>query len=120
MRSRVIVAIAIATLVSMAALAGSVGAEQAGLPAGNLVKNPGGEVPLGAALQSNPPVFPVAWEHEEAKDPSGQPGKPVQAIRYGPHQFVLRARCPPRSAAAGTSSTAATRAASRRRSRCSM
>jgi hypothetical protein len=70
-------------------LAGSVAAGEGALPAGNLVRNPGAEVPPGAVVQSNPPVFPVAWEHEEAKDRSGQPGKPVQAIRYGTHQFVL-------------------------------
>lgn len=60
------------------------------LPAGNLVKNSGAEAPLGGVQASNPPVLPVGWESEEGlKDPTGQPGRPVQSLRYGPHQFVL-------------------------------
>jgi hypothetical protein len=79
----------LAAAAAVLALAGSVAAVESAVPAGNLVKNPGAEVPRGAALQSNPPVYPSAWEDEEAKDPSGQPSKRVQSIRYGTHQFVL-------------------------------
>jgi len=69
---------------------GPVGARESALPAGNLVKNPGGEVPVGGVLASNPPVLPVGWENEDGlTDAKGQPGRPVQSIRYGPHQFVL-------------------------------
>jgi hypothetical protein len=71
------------------ALAASATAVDRALPAGNLVRNPGGEVPLGGATASAPPVLPVAWQNEEAKDKSGQPGKPVQVLRYGTHQSVL-------------------------------
>ena len=35
-------------------------------------------------------MYPVAWQQEEGlTDPKGQPGRPVQVIRYGTHQFVL-------------------------------
>lgn len=71
------------------ALAGSASAVQSALPVGNLVENPGGEATLGGATPSAPPVLPAGWEHEEATDASGQPGKPAQALRYGTHQFVL-------------------------------
>ncbi|MCZ7588755.1 MAG: hypothetical protein M5U27_07865 [Gaiella sp.] len=59
------------------------------LPSGNLVKNPGAETPAGAPVQSNPPVFPALWQSEEGLMAQGQPGKPAQSLRYGPHQFVL-------------------------------
>jgi hypothetical protein len=83
------VASAVIAVVPGLVAVGAVSAGSTALPAGNLVKNPGAEVPLGAAVQSNPPVFPVGWENEETTDPTGQPSKPVQAIRYGSHQFVL-------------------------------
>jgi hypothetical protein len=77
--------------VSLALLgAATVAAEPTALPSGNLVKNPGGEVPVGSVNASDPPVSPVVWQQEEGlTDPKGQPGRPVQVIRYGPHQFVL-------------------------------
>jgi hypothetical protein len=77
------------TAAAMLALAGSVAAVESALPAGNLVKNPGAESPIGGEHASSPPVYPAAWESEEVTDPKGQPGRPVQSIRYGPHQFVL-------------------------------
>ena len=80
---------AAATLVALTVLPAGTAATSA-LPAGNLVKNPGAETPVGAVVQSNPPVYPAAWENEEGlKDAKGQPGRPVQTIRYGTHQFVL-------------------------------
>jgi hypothetical protein len=47
-------------------------------------------VPIGSVNASDPPVFPAAWQSEEGlTDAKGQPGRPIQVIRYGPHQFVL-------------------------------
>jgi hypothetical protein len=92
MRLRLITASTVAlavTAAAMLALAGSVAAVESALPAGNLVKNPGAESPIGGEHASSPPVYPAAWESEEVTDPKGQPGRPVQSIRYGPHQFVL-------------------------------
>lgn len=84
------IVVVVAGLVAVGVLVGSVGAGQTAVPAGNLVKNPGAEAPVGGELASNPPVFPVGWENEEGlTDPKGQPGRPVQSLRYGPHQFVL-------------------------------
>jgi hypothetical protein len=77
---------------AMLVLAGSVTAGESALPVGNLVKNPGAETPVGLAVQApdGTAVNPVGWENEEAKDPTGQPSKPVQSVRYGSHQFVLK------------------------------
>jgi hypothetical protein len=73
-------------------LAGTVWAVETALPSGNLVKNPGAETPLGGAVQTpdGTAVNPVGWENEEATDAAGQPSKPVQSVRYGSHQFVLK------------------------------
>jgi hypothetical protein len=80
-----IVALAGASIATAALTAGSA------IPAGNLVKNPGAESPVGSVNASDPPVFPAVWESEEGlTDPKGQPGRPVQSLRYGPHQFVLK------------------------------
>jgi hypothetical protein len=48
------------------------------LPAGNLVKNPGAESPVGGPNPSGAPItYPGAWTSEEGV------GRPVQSIRYG-------------------------------------
>jgi hypothetical protein len=58
--------------------AGTVGAEPDALPAGNLVKNPGAEAPVGGPNPSSPPItYPGTWTSEEGV------GRPVQSIRYG-------------------------------------
>jgi hypothetical protein len=80
----------VAGLMAVGVLVGPVGARENALPAGNLVKNPGGEAPVGGALPSTAPVYPAAWEKQEGlTDPSGQPSTPVQLLRYGTHQQVL-------------------------------
>jgi hypothetical protein len=86
---RWIVVVVTAGLALAGLLVGAVGAQQTALPAGNLVKNPGGEVPVGSVNASDPPVYPAVWQSEDLTDPKGQPGRPVQVLRYGPHQFVL-------------------------------
>ncbi len=97
---------------------GAVWAGSSALPAGNLVKNPGAETPVGGAGQSQPPVYPAAWQPEEGvTDPDGRPARPVQSIRYGPHQAVLAPAVSAAIGAAGASSPAGTRARSPARSR---
>jgi hypothetical protein len=88
----VVSATLIAAGVAVLVLAGPVVAVENALPKGNLVKNPGAETPLGAAVQTpdGTAVNPVAWEDQEATDTTGQPSKPVQSVRYGSHQFVLK------------------------------
>jgi hypothetical protein len=63
-------------------VAGSAVARQTALPAGNLVKNPGGEVPLGGAFTTRN-IAPAVWVAEEGD------GKPVQVVRYGKDPRLL-------------------------------
>jgi len=69
--------------------AGSVGAKPNALPAGNLVKNPGAETPLGGALPSENKAVPAMWQDMPHPDPSRGAGPGIQAVRYGTHQSVL-------------------------------
>ncbi len=55
---------------------------QMALPAGNLVKNPGGEVPFGGELYIRN-IAPTVWQKEDVKDTDGRVGNGVQVIRYG-------------------------------------
>jgi hypothetical protein len=72
------------TAAAMLALAGSVAAVESALPAGNLVKNPGAESPVGGPTPSSPPItHPAVWTSEDGLMADGQPGRPVQSIRYG-------------------------------------
>jgi hypothetical protein len=66
-------------------LAGAVGAGESALPAGNLVKNPGGEVPRGAEFPTGN-IAPAAWTEGEDTDGSG-----VQLVRYGPNTTLTSA-----------------------------
>jgi hypothetical protein len=79
-----------ATMVALLLLLPAGNAASTVLPSGNLVENPGAESPVGGPTPSSPPItYPRAWESEQVTDPKGQPGRPVQSIRYGTHQFVL-------------------------------
>jgi len=55
------------------------------LPAGNLVKNPGGEVPLGGG-NGVVNVAPVAWLKEDVKGSDGRVQAGVQVVRYVKHE----------------------------------
>jgi len=65
--------------------AGTVAAEPTALPVGNLVKNPGGEVPRGADF-STYNVPPAAWTKGEDTSGSG-----MQVVRYGPNTTLTSA-----------------------------
>lgn len=78
MRARWTASLAATGLLLMGVLAGSVGARQSALPAGNLVKNPGAEFPLGAKTPWGTPVKPAAWTVEGVGRDKG-----VQVVRYG-------------------------------------
>lgn len=66
-------------------LAGSVGARQGALPAGNLVKNAGGEVPFGGDFWTRN-ILPAVWVQDEEDDDRG---KGVQVVRYGKDSRLL-------------------------------
>jgi hypothetical protein len=76
------------TAAAVLALAGSVAAVESALPAGNLVKNPGGESPLGGDINTKN-IAPAGWQDMPHPDPTRGPGPGVQVVRYGTHQFVL-------------------------------
>jgi hypothetical protein len=59
------------------------------LPSGNLVKNPGGETPVGGALPAENKAVPAAWQDAPDPDPSRGAGPGIQVVRYGTHQSVL-------------------------------
>jgi hypothetical protein len=82
MRLRWIIASAVAGLVSVGFTAGTVNAREAVVPAGNLVKNPGGESPFGGDFWTRN-VAPFAWKMEEAD------GNGVQVVRYGTDSRLL-------------------------------
>ncbi|HUG64269.1 MAG TPA: hypothetical protein VMK83_03550 [Gaiellaceae bacterium] len=62
------------------AAAGPGAAEQQAIPAGNLVKNPGGEANLGGDFHTRN-IAPNGWTKGEGAKPYGNP---IQVIRYGP------------------------------------
>jgi hypothetical protein len=69
----------------MGMLAGAVTAGRSTLPAGNLVQNPGGEVPRGADFPTQN-VAPAGWTKGEDTDGSG-----IQLVRYGPNTTLTSA-----------------------------
>ncbi len=77
MRVRWAVVLVGAGLVLLGSLAASAGAGRTALPAGNLVKNPGGEFPVGGAFWTAG-IQPYVWKVEGL--PAGQKG--VQVVRY--------------------------------------
>jgi hypothetical protein len=83
---RSIFVMAAAGLVVVGVLAGSVGAGQAALPAGNLVKNPGGEVPFGGDFWTRN-IAPAVWQKEN--DPADERAQGVQVVRYGKDSRLL-------------------------------
>jgi hypothetical protein len=64
-------------LVLLGILVAAAGAGQTALPAGNIVKNPGGEFPVGGAFWTNG-IKPYVWEVSAV--PANQKG--VQSVRY--------------------------------------
>jgi hypothetical protein len=66
-------------------LAGTVAAGKSALPTGNLVKNPGGEVPRGADFSTGN-IAPAGWTKGEDTDGSG-----IQLVRYGPNTTLTSA-----------------------------
>ncbi len=72
-------------LVLAAVVAGSVGAEQTALPAGNLVKNPGGEVPFGGDFWTRN-VLPTVWVQDDTDEDRAMG---VQVVRYGKDSRLL-------------------------------
>jgi hypothetical protein len=85
MRLRWIVMMAALALVLVGVLVGPVGARQTALPAGNLVKNPGGEVPFGGDHWTRN-IAPAAWQKEDVPAPDGRVGEGVQVVRYGKNE----------------------------------
>jgi hypothetical protein len=82
---RLIALIVLGGLGVVGVLAGAVGAGESALPAGNLVKNPGGEAPRGADFPTGN-IAPAAWTKGEDTDGSG-----VQLVRYGPNTTLTSA-----------------------------
>jgi hypothetical protein len=74
--------LAVGLLVLEGVVVGSVGAVGTALPVGNLVKNPGAEVPSGGAYITRN-VAASAWMQGEADD-----GKGMQVVRYGGHPYL--------------------------------
>ncbi len=85
MRLPWIVTLAAVALVLVGVVVGPVGAGQTALPAGNLVKNPGGEVPLGGDLWTRN-IPPAAWQKEDVAAPDGRVGAGVQVVRYAKNE----------------------------------
>jgi hypothetical protein len=85
--ARAILTLAAAGLVLVGVLAGSVGAQGSALPVGNLVKNPGGEVPLGGDFWTRN-IEPAVWVQVTDED---ERGKGVQVVRYGKDSRLLDA-----------------------------
>ncbi len=77
MRYRSAAVVLAAGLLLVGILATSAGAGQTALPAGNLVKNPGGEFPVGGGSWTSG-VQPYAWKFSAV--PANQKG--VQVVRY--------------------------------------
>jgi hypothetical protein len=84
MRRLIILASALALVLAATATA-ALTAETA-LPAGNLVKNPGGEVPFGGDFYTRN-IAPAVWVKEAV--PADERGKGVQVIRYGKDSRLL-------------------------------
>lgn len=85
MRVRSIVGVAGAGLVVASVVAGSVGAGSAALPAGNLVKNPGAEIPRGAEFSTSN-IPPASWTKGDDTEGNG-----IQVVRYGPNTTLTSA-----------------------------
>ncbi len=85
MGARLIAVVATSGLVLLGVLVGSVEAGQTVLPTGNLVKNPGGEVPFGGDHYVRN-VAPAAWQQEEVEDSDGRVGRGVQVVRYNKNE----------------------------------
>jgi len=90
MRLRSIAVASLAGSIAMASavglvLAGAGGAGQTAIPAGNLVKNPGGEVPVGGDHWTRN-IAPAAWQKEDVPAPDGRVGAGVQVVRYGKNE----------------------------------